>query len=65
VTDERPLNVGRQDLCQRLFRPWPAVDPYRLGRGLYLCSSATPPGGGGHGMSGYLAARSALRHELR
>jgi phytoene dehydrogenase-like protein len=59
------INGGIQDIRQLLFRPWPAVDPYRVGDGLYLCSSSTPPGGGVHGMCGLHAARSALRHELR
>jgi phytoene dehydrogenase-like protein len=59
------INGGIGDIGQLLFRPWPALDPYRVGPGLYLCSSSTPPGGGVHGMSGLHAARSALRHELR
>jgi phytoene dehydrogenase-like protein len=59
------INGGIQDIRQLVFRPWRAIDPYRVGEGLYLCSSSTPPGGGVHGMAGYWAARSALRHELR
>ncbi|MBX3232242.1 MAG: NAD(P)/FAD-dependent oxidoreductase [Labilithrix sp.] len=48
------------------FRPVPACDPYSTpARGIYLCSSSTPPGAGVHGMCGYHAARSALRRELR
>jgi phytoene dehydrogenase-like protein len=59
------INGGIQDIRQLIFRPWPTLDPYRVGDGVYLCSSSTPPGGGVHGMSGMLAARSVLRHELK
>lgn len=59
------INSGIADVRQLLFRPTRSLDPYRAGRGLYLASSSAPPGGGVHGMAGYLAARSALRHELR
>jgi phytoene dehydrogenase-like protein len=59
------INAGIEDIRQLIFRPVPSLDPYHAAPGLYLCSSSTPPGGGVHGMSGYLAARSALRRELR
>jgi phytoene dehydrogenase-like protein len=56
------INGGYMDLRQLFTRPMPRVNPYSTpARGLYICSSSTPPGGGVHGMCGYLAARVALR----
>jgi phytoene dehydrogenase-like protein len=56
------LNGGAMDLGQLFFRPVRKLVPYRTPlRGVYLCSAATPPGGGVHGMCGYSAARVALR----
>lgn len=55
---------GAMTVRQTLMRPTPRVDPYRTPlRGVYLCSASTPPGPGVHGMSGYLAALSALSRE--
>jgi phytoene dehydrogenase-like protein len=60
------LNGGAMDLGQLFTRPVRKLVPYRTPlRGLYLCSSATPPGGGVHGMCGYAAAQVALRDLAR
>ena len=57
------INGGIADLRQLFFRPIAKVDPYATSApDVFLCSSSTPPGGGVHGMCGYWAARSALRH---
>jgi phytoene dehydrogenase-like protein len=59
------INGGAANLRQLLFRPMIKLVPYSTPlRGVYLCSSSTPPGGGVHGMCGYLAARTALRAGL-
>jgi phytoene dehydrogenase-like protein len=55
---------GAADLEQLLFRPTSSY--YRTpARGVFLCSSSTPPGAGVHGMCGYHAARVALREIKR
>jgi phytoene dehydrogenase-like protein len=54
------INGGYMDLGQLFTRPMPRINPYSTpADGLYICSSSTPPGGGVHGMCGYLAARVA------
>jgi phytoene dehydrogenase-like protein len=51
---------------QTVLRPRLAAIPYATPRpGVFLCSSATPPGPGVHGMSGHNAARAVLRHLRR
>ena len=54
--------TGSNDARQLVFRPRVTLHPYATGiPGVYLCSAATPPGAGAHGMCGYNAANAALR----
>lgn len=56
------INGGAIDIRQLFTRPTLRTSPYRSSaKGVYLCSSSTPPGGGVHGMCGYHAARRALK----
>lgn len=56
------INAGSAALRQLVARPALRLVPYTTPvAGLYLCSSSTPPGGGVHGMCGYLAAQVAMR----
>ncbi|HMM42296.1 MAG TPA: NAD(P)/FAD-dependent oxidoreductase [Thermomicrobiales bacterium] len=56
------INTGRPGLRQLFTRPVPRLNPYATPNPrIYLCSAATPPGGGVHGMSGYHAANAAAR----
>ncbi|MET9198784.1 NAD(P)/FAD-dependent oxidoreductase [Gordonia sp. NPDC003585] len=60
------IGGGRNDLRHLLSRPRLSPNPYSTGvGGVYLCSSATPPGGGVHGMCGYRAAQAAIRYLSR
>ena len=52
-----------QDIRQLFTRPtWRLYSTPT--KGLYICSSSTPPGGGVHGLCGYFAARRVLRSDL-
>jgi phytoene dehydrogenase-like protein len=56
------INGGIIDLAQLFTRPALRYSPYRTSaKGLYICSSSAPPGGGVHGMCGYHAAKRALK----
>ena len=59
------IATGAHTLGRMLGRPGSLRSPYRTGiPGVYLCSAATPPGPGVHGMCGVNAARAAIRDHL-
>ncbi len=58
--------TGANTGLQGVIRPRLAFDPYSTGiPGVFICSAATPPGAGAHGMNGYNAARSVLGNLAR
>ena len=55
------IMTGSKDIRQLTFGPRLSLSPYSTGApGYYICSAATPPGPGAHGMCGYHAAQTAL-----
>ena len=55
------IMTGAKDIRQLTFGPRITLSPYRIGvPGMYICSAATPPGPGAHGMCGANAAQLAL-----
>ena len=57
--------VGGATLFAAMVGPTMRLDPWTTPiPKAYLCSSATPPGTGVHGMCGYYAARTMLRREF-
>jgi phytoene dehydrogenase-like protein len=59
------IGVGANNMVSALTGPSPRLNPWTTPiPHAYLCSSATPPGAGVHGMSGYYAARTVLRREF-
>lgn len=60
------IMTGAKDIPQLIYGPRLTLQPYDTGlAGHYLCSAATPPGPGAHGMCGAHAAARALRHLRR
>jgi phytoene dehydrogenase-like protein len=56
------IGSGANDARQVVLRPRATLHPYATGiPGVYLCSAATPPGAGVHGMGGANAAAAALQ----
>ncbi len=56
------INGGVIDIGQLFTRPALRGSPFRTSsKGIYICSSSTPPGGGVHGMCGYHTAERVLK----
>jgi phytoene dehydrogenase-like protein len=56
------INGGAATISQVFTRPVIKLSPYKTSaKGIYICSSSTPPGGGVHGICGYYAAQAALK----
>jgi phytoene dehydrogenase-like protein len=59
------IGMGANSAWRAIAGPTPRLNPWRTPvPKVYLCSAATPPGGGVHGMAGYYAARTLLRREF-
>lgn len=59
------ITGGIQSFWRLFVRPLGRWKAYSTpARGLYVCSSSMPPGGGVHGMCGHLAAKLAIREVL-
>jgi phytoene dehydrogenase-like protein len=55
------IMTGAKDIRQLVFGPRITLSPYSIGvPGMYICSAATPPGPGAHGMCGANAAAAVL-----
>ncbi len=60
------INGGAATITQLFTRPVIRLSPYKTSaKGIYICSSSTPPGGGVHGICGYYAARQALKDAFK
>ena len=60
------ITGGVADALQLFNRPVTRLDPYSTPNPrLFICSAATPPGGGVHGQCGYWAAQSVLKRLRR
>jgi phytoene dehydrogenase-like protein len=59
------IGMGGNSAWRAIAGPTPRLNPWRTPiPKVYLCSAATPPGGGVHGMAGFYAARTLLKREF-